>query len=767
MTGGLRFLALFRPVGRLRVVLGSPRSSMQTPSNSGLYVGSFVGLIALMTGLFAALVPLSAVAATSGSTYVPLAPARICDTRSSSVSGLSDQCTGEALTAGGTLTVQVTGNGEVPATGVSAVMANVTVTGTTTSGYLTVWPAGATRPTASNLNWSPGDTVANLVAVPVSPSGQISVYNSAGSTNVIVDVEGYTSTTGTGTAGLSESLTPARICDTRSSLVSGLSDQCTGNTLGGGNTLTVQVTGNGGVSATGVSAVMANVTVTGTTTSGYLTVWPAGSTQPTASNLNWSPGDTVANLVAVPVSPSGQISVYNSAGSTNVIVDVESWYTDGSNPTAVGDGDVPLSPARICDTRASSVSGLSDQCTGNTMAAGGTLGVQVTGQGGVPASGVSAVLANVTVTGTTSPGYLTVWPAGSTQPTASNLNWSPGDTVANLVAVPMSASGQISVFNSSGSTDVIIDVVGYETSPVPQLVITTGALPSGTVGTGYSSTLAATGGTLPYSWMISSGSLPAGLTLSSTGVITGTPNSPGTSGFTIQATDATTPTPQTVKTAFSITVSAAPTPTKISTNWSGYVAGTGPFTEANGTFTVPNLETGTPTSDSLAEWVGIDGSGNSSLIQAGIQESIDPSNPNRFTIQPWWEILPAPETDITSVTVNAGDRVTVTIGKISGTGWGITLTDDTNGESFTTDQTYTGPGASAEWIVEAPTVSGQQSVLAPYTPDVTFSDLGITPLNTSLTEILMVQSAGQVSTPSAFTSSGFNVAYGGVAPAAP
>jgi hypothetical protein len=343
-------------------------------------------------------------------------------------------------------------------------VANVTVTDTTSGGFLTVWPADLAQPLASSLNWPAGATVGNLVTVPVSASGQISIYNSAGATEVIVDVDGYVASAASGTAGLSEPLAPSRICDTRASAVSGITDQCTGKTLGAASTLTVQVTGEGGVPSTGVSAVVANVTVTDTTSAGFLTIWPVGQPEPLASSLNWAAGATVGNLVTVPVSASGQISIYNSAGASDVVVDVESWFTDGSNPGATGGSVTPVPPSRICDTRASAVSGITDQCTGKTLGAANTLTVQVGGEGGVPSTGMSAVVAHVAVTDTTSAGFLTVWPTGQSQPLASSLNWPAGATVGNLVTVPVSASGGISIYNSSGTTDVIVDVVGYMTS---------------------------------------------------------------------------------------------------------------------------------------------------------------------------------------------------------------------------------------------------------------------------------------------------------------
>src|SRR5665811_1555833 len=71
----------------------------------------------------------------------------------------------------------------------------------------------------------------------------------------------------------------------------------------------------------------------------------------------------------------------------------------------------------------------------------------------------------------------------------------------------------------------------------PSLGITTSSVPTGTVGTAYSQALAATGGTPPYSWSVANGSLPAGLSLSAGGTISGTPGGAGSSSFTVRVTD--------------------------------------------------------------------------------------------------------------------------------------------------------------------------------------------------------------------------------------
>ena len=73
----------------------------------------------------------------------------------------------------------------------------------------------------------------------------------------------------------------------------------------------------------------------------------------------------------------------------------------------------------------------------------------------------TAVVLNVTVTNPTAPSYLTVWPDGAAQPLASDLNYVAGLTVPNLVVVKLGANGSIDLFNAAGTTDVVVDVVGW------------------------------------------------------------------------------------------------------------------------------------------------------------------------------------------------------------------------------------------------------------------------------------------------------------------
>ena len=116
---------------------------------------------------------------------------------------------------------------------------------------------------------------------------------------------------------------------------------------------------------------------------------------------------------------------------------------------------VSVTPARIADSR----DGL--QIPG-AVAGFGTVGVQVAGRGGIPGSGVAAVVATVTVTGPQGGGHLTVWPSGVGMPGTSNLNFQAGQTVANTVIVRLGADGRIQLFNGSfGTVQLIVDVTGY------------------------------------------------------------------------------------------------------------------------------------------------------------------------------------------------------------------------------------------------------------------------------------------------------------------
>jgi hypothetical protein len=135
------------------------------------------------------------------------------------------------------------------------------------------------------------------------------------------------------------------------------------------------------------------------------------------------------------------------------------------------------------------------------------------------------------------------------------------DWMGTLGSTAGGANGIVGV-NARG--DVFIVAVG---TALLTLTVITSALAGGTIGSGYSQTLQAVGGTSPYTWAVTLGSLPAGLNLNgTTGVISGTPSSNGTSNFTVTATDSASPTPRTASAALSITIAAGILPLHITTS---------------------------------------------------------------------------------------------------------------------------------------------------------------------------------------------------------
>ena len=202
----------------------------------------------------------------------------------------------------------------------------------------------------------------------------------------------------------------------------------------------------------GATAVAVNVTVTQPSASGFVNVFPGNLASASTSSLNFVPGVSVPNLVIVQLSPSGTIKLFNSAGFTHVIVDVVGWY-DTNRATETGLFSV-LVPARVLDTRA----------TSPTRPRRGQ-GVHIAGTGGVPPSGASAVIMNVTVTDPTADGFVTVFPGGGPVPPEleSQLRGGP-DRAQSRDGGPRSGSS-VSAFNLRGSTHVIYDVSGWFTGP--------------------------------------------------------------------------------------------------------------------------------------------------------------------------------------------------------------------------------------------------------------------------------------------------------------
>ena len=246
-------------------------------------------------------------------------------------------------------------------------------------------------------------------------------------------------------------------------------------------------------------AAIVNVPYTGTIpvtggTGPYTCALAAGATLPAGLTLN-------ANCTVT--------GTPTTAGSTPVTITA----TDSSNPPATKTGPVTITvnaPATTLTLSPPPVATVQTPYTGTIGVTGGTAPYTCTINAGTLPAGLT-LGANCTITGT--------------------------PTTAGAATITVTATGT----GTNGGT--VTGPVVVTVQPLPALTFT-GSLPNATLGVAYTQTLTASGGLAPYTYTLTSGALPAGLTLSSTGVISGTPTAVGASSFTVTATDSET-TPQT------------------------------------------------------------------------------------------------------------------------------------------------------------------------------------------------------------------------------
>ncbi len=445
-------------------------------------------------------------------------PCRLIDTRS-----------GSPLQGGVAQNFQVGGNCGVPADAAAYSM-NVTVQPHGTLNYLTIWPAGESQPVVSTLNSYDGRIKANAAIVPAgdNPAGAVSAY-ATNTTDLILDIDGYFTTSTTSSMAFYP-LPPCRLADTRQ-----------GSPLQGGVPQNFSIGGVCGIPAN-AQAFSLNVTAVPINNApvGYVTAWPAGQSQPATSTLNAPTGTVTANAALVQSGTGGQISVF-AYNTTNLLLDTNGYFAPPGSASQLA--LYTLTPCRVLDTRPPQGNG----------AFNGTLSppINVVGSPCSVPQGAGAYIMNATVVPQGSLGYLTLWPDGQGLPVVSTLNAYDGAVTSNMAIVP-TTNGSIDAY-AAGTTNLIVDIFSYM-APAP-LTVTTTSLPGGSTGMPYNAQLAASGGEPPYSWTLNAGSgpLPPGLSLSDTGVISGTPTVGGTFSFTVKVTD----TQSTSVTAnLSITISA-------------------------------------------------------------------------------------------------------------------------------------------------------------------------------------------------------------------
>ena len=381
-----------------------------------------------------------------GSALTPVTPARIVDTRIG-LGGATGPTEPQSTT-----TFTVTGVGGVPTTGVTAVVLNVAADQPAAPGFIQLFPTGNGTPgESSSLNVDhAGQTVANLVIVGVDASGRFSLFTQS-STHIVIDVFGYFTAVPEASSGRLVTIDPVRVLDTRS-----------GEGRGGvqgpvpaQGTVAVSMAGAIPIDA---SAVVMTLTGDQATAPGYIQAIPTGGATAlrSTSNINLErAGDTMANLVIIPLGADGTLTLFTQSGA-ELVVDVVGYFTGASEPPATTGLFIPIKPTRVADTR--EVGGIVP--TG-IVPSGATFEVPFRASPPLAAVPPSAVASNLTATDTTASGYVQLIPTGTSTEigSTSTLNINGPNRIVAAANVLNGVTGSVTVHNQS-ATHLVYDVTG-------------------------------------------------------------------------------------------------------------------------------------------------------------------------------------------------------------------------------------------------------------------------------------------------------------------
>ena len=377
------------------------------------------------------------------------APVRLLDTRPTSFTGPSHLIGPHPQYT--IIDLPIVTSGIIPSNATS-VAVNITSTESLNQFYIQALPTlGGALGGFSTINvTNPGQNLPNFAVVPLG-QGSISIFIPTGG-NIIVDAMGYFTPSSATSAGRFVPINPRRALDTRPTEAGPVPAGWTAHRPAGGESVRVDVPADIGVPATGVSALVVNVTATDSTGAGFLQALPTGSSPAQTSTVNYAAGATAATHAIVSLGADGTISVFTS-NSAHIVLDVMGYITDGTAPVSSAGLFVSVPPGRYYDSRSAP----------NALhAAGSTITVQLAGPPFAVPAGAAAISMNLTADQATAPGFLTAYPANGSFPLASNLNFVAATTVANAGLVKLSPTGTLNTFVNV-ATHVIIDANGYFT----------------------------------------------------------------------------------------------------------------------------------------------------------------------------------------------------------------------------------------------------------------------------------------------------------------
>lgn len=395
----------------------------------------FVVAALVLTGLTVVTAPSAFALGPVFGSYEPTGPTRVLDTRTGAYGNRHG-----AVGTGRKTRVTVTGASGVPSNA-EAVALTISVVSATRPGGITASTDGlGSPPGVTNVQFHPGRTATDLALVKPT-NGKIDLWNeSAGRVQLVADVLGYYVGGGTPTFdGTLRMLSPKRAVRFGTGRIAAH------------DALTVNLHSAAGLPRT-AGAVAATVTVVGPRRAGSLVAYATGTTRPSAPLLDFPAArrvstapDSFSQFGILPVSDIQQLSLYNrSKGSLHVLVDVVGWFPAG--PAAVVQSEQVVAANRIF--------------ADSVVPAHGTDTVGVLGRGGVPKTGVSAVVVSVRVAGPTRAGTL----VGGSGAGPIVTSFGPGRPATGQ-AILRVHNGSVRLRNASnGRLAVEVDIVGYVVS---------------------------------------------------------------------------------------------------------------------------------------------------------------------------------------------------------------------------------------------------------------------------------------------------------------
>jgi hypothetical protein len=401
----------------------------------------------------------------TSSTYVPITPIRIVDSRIRLGVGAS---LANRSPVSFPVTKAANANSLIPA-GAVAVTANLTAVNEGSAGFFSISPVNpGSSPATSIINFPAGDTRANALTATVGTDGRIWVVfvgRSGYKADVIFDITGYFVPNTSGSTYLKR--TPNRILDTRPASKIGTSPR-----LLSGSPVSFPVTGQSTDPAKNVPsnavAVVGNLTAVNEGSGGFFSLTPDMPTaKPTTSTINFLKGDVRANDLVAPLGNGGVLWVtfYGGTGVyADALFDVTGYFVTGTS----GATYVPLTPYRAVDSRAGAQQiGLTSSLVSGTAAHFAVAKPGADPTVNVP-SGAVAITANLTAVNESERGYYSLTPESPVLPLAtSTINFPAWDIRANAITTPLGSDGGMWAYYGSGAVahgDILLDVMGYYTT---------------------------------------------------------------------------------------------------------------------------------------------------------------------------------------------------------------------------------------------------------------------------------------------------------------